>query len=145
MNQHQKDALAARLFADTSRYRDLYDHSRPAPRHWPPAAKERAGQFAPFAALSGYHQLIGQVAARYAHKEYPNGAAERRLAIQLHQLARHLPQMVQLEFFNGATGFYEPLEGQLTAVDWHRQEVVIAAQSQPYRIPIANLRQLRPN
>lgn len=133
-----------RLFADTQRYQDLYDHPRPQSHHWPPTAKERAGQFVPFAALTGYHQLINAVAQRYCHKKYLNAAAEQRLQVQLHYLARHLPHAVQVTFFNGASGFYEPLAGTLTTVDWPRQEIVIVTPDQVVRIPVANLRQIRP-
>lgn len=145
MNPHQQADLAARLFADTSRYQDLYGKSRPQTHHWPPTAKERAGQFAPFAALSGYHQLINAVAKRYAHKDYPDAATEQRLTLQLHHLARHLPRAITGDFFNGASGYYEPLAGQLTIVDWQRQEVLVKEADRTLRIPIANLRKLNPS
>ena len=44
-------------FNDTSRYNDIMDMPRHVSHaHLPMTGRDRAGQFAPFAALTGYHE-----------------------------------------------------------------------------------------
>lgn len=68
----QTAAIEARLFKDTSAYQDIMDLPRPVSKHhWPLPAADHAGQFAPFAALTGYHQLINEVAGALQPQELP--------------------------------------------------------------------------
>ncbi|MCR4824660.1 MAG: hypothetical protein K5849_04795 [Bacteroidales bacterium] len=48
------------------RYDDLLDLPRPEPQRHPRMARsERAAQFAPFAALTGFKEIIEETAERY--------------------------------------------------------------------------------
>ena len=51
--------------SDPHRYDDIIDRARPVSRrHRPMDAAARAAQFAPFAALTGYEEVIRQTARR---------------------------------------------------------------------------------
>ncbi|QMU08837.1 hypothetical protein [Levilactobacillus suantsaii] len=63
MSRDSKRKLAEQLFNDTSAYRDIMGHPRPVSKNHPQMTPaERAAQFAPFAALSGYTELLDQSA-----------------------------------------------------------------------------------
>lgn len=142
-NTEQTEAmLSASLFKDTSAYQDIIDLPRPVSKnHWPLPATDHAGQFAPFAALTGYHQLINEVAERYQHKNYPDELTTKRLERRLLALQPLLPLRLKVEYFNGDNGYYETIEGIATELDWDRQRLMLTGK-QEWELIIANLRKV---
>ncbi|AVW11249.1 hypothetical protein [Lactiplantibacillus paraplantarum] len=134
---HQTQTAA--LFNDTSQYADIIDRPQPVAKwHLPMPQADRAAQFAPFAALTGYHELIGQRAAIYAHKHYPTKQAKQRVVAQLKAVTA-LPAMPQLniDYFNDAVGYYQTATSQLCRLDWKRGRVYFTTIAS---IAMANIR-----
>lgn len=60
------------LFSDTSKYRDIINTPRHVSQaHTPMTNEDRAAQFSPFAALTGYHQLLAKVGENTVIKLIP--------------------------------------------------------------------------
>ncbi len=138
MNRHE----LADLFPDTSKYADLIDQPAPkVPGHYPMSNNDRAMQFAPFAALTGYHELIQQTNQRFERKTYLTGAQLRRLQSQILLLADKLPLQVQIEAFNPSSGYYETNTDTLTAIQQQGQQLVL---DQLGNVSIYNLRKITP-
>ncbi|WP_283622189.1 hypothetical protein [Limosilactobacillus avium] len=112
-------------FNDTSRYNDIMDVPRHVSRaHLPMPQIDRAGQFAPFAALTGYKELLDQTAKRYQNKDYLSHAELLALTKQIKELSKVRPwPLVTVTYFNGQNGYYEQYTGQLVNVDWRRQRL----------------------
>lgn len=142
---HEKDIIEQHLFSDTSRYQDILHHPRHVSKaHLPMSRHDRAGQFAPFSALTGYHQLIDQTAARYERKQYPTKALTDRVNGQLHQLFPKTP--VEINYFNSESGYYETIKSAFMKVDWSRGRATFTDLSEPskhYSIPLANIKSIR--
>ncbi|EIW12985.1 hypothetical protein KCA1_2476 [Lactiplantibacillus pentosus KCA1] len=129
----------AGLFHDTSEYADIIDTPRPVSKHHLPMPQsDRAAQFAPFAALTGYNELIEQRAKIYAHKHYPSATAKRAVTEQLKQLAA-MPELpvVVLDYFNDDVGYYQSVTSQLLKLDWQRARIYLET---PHSVPMANIR-----
>lgn len=124
MDKQQWEA-EQKQFNDTSRYRDIMDVPRHVSRaHLPMPQVDRAGQFAPFAALTGYKELLDKTAKRYANKDYLSRAQLAALTKKIKGLASQRPwPTVKLTYFNGTSGYYESFTGQLVNVDWRRQRL----------------------
>ena len=124
MDQQQWEA-EQKQFNDTSRYQDIMDVPRHISRaHLPMPQVDRAGQLAPFAALTGYKELLDRTAKRYANKDYLSHDQLTALTKEIQALAAQRPwPQVKLTYFNGASGYYESYTGQLVAVDWRRQRL----------------------
>lgn len=124
MNRKQW-AAEQKQFNDTSRYNDIIDAPRHISKaHLPMPQVDRAGQFAPFAALTGYKELLTKTANRYANKDYLSRDQLATLTKQIKVLAAQRPwPHVKLTYFNGTSGYYESYTGQLVAVDWRRQRL----------------------
>ena len=138
----QTAAIEARLFKDTSAYQDIMDLPRPVSKHhWPLPAADHAGQFAPFAALTGYHQLINEVAERYSHKNYPDELSTKRIERKLLAIKPLLPLRLKVEYFNGDSGYYETLAGTATQLDFRRGRLMLT-RKQEWELIIANLRKV---
>lgn len=142
---HEKAIIEQHLFSDTSRYQDIMDRPRHQSKaHLPMSRHDRAGQFAPFSALTGYHQLIDQTAARYRHKEYPTKQTVDTVNHQLHNLPGQAP--VEVHYFNSESGYYETIKTALMKVDWQRGRARFNDLEDPskhYSIPLANIKSLR--
>lgn len=130
----------ADLFPDTSAYQDLMAMPHPkAPGHYPMGQHDRAMQFAPFAALTGYHKLISDINERYQRKEYQTNGQIRRIQAQLTLLKPHLPQTIKLEYFNQTVGFYEVFQGELIKIDEAKHRLIFADKTS---LIIPNLRKI---
>lgn len=112
-------------FNDTSCYKDIMNVPRHASRaHLPMPQIDRAGQFAPFAALTGYKELLDQTAKRYHNKDYLSREELLALIKEIKQLSKVRPwPTVIVTYFDGQTGFYEHYAGQLVNVDWRQQRL----------------------
>lgn len=118
-------AAEKKQFNDTSRYNDIMDQPRHVSRaHLPMPQIDRAGQFAPFAALTGYKELLDKTAKRYQNKTYLSREELARLTQQIQKLTTIRPwPVITVTYFDGQTGFYENYTGQLVNVDWRRQRL----------------------
>ncbi|MGM9906826.1 hypothetical protein [Limosilactobacillus sp.] len=125
-------------FNDTSRYNDIMNVPRHVSRaHLPMTKRDRAGQFAPFAALTGYRELLDKIAQRYANKKYPTGKEEQVIFDFFHHLPSTDGVALALTYFNGESGYYDHYQGTLTRVDWAQQ---VAHFEDGRQIPLLNIR-----
>ena len=113
--------------------------NKPAPDQQ--TAANHAGQFAPFAALTGYHQLINEVAERYSHKNYPDELSTKRIERKLLAIKPLLPLRLKVEYFNGDSGYYETIAGTATQLDFRRGRLMLT-RKQEWELIIANLRKV---
>ncbi|MGM9892686.1 hypothetical protein [Limosilactobacillus sp.] len=118
-------AAEKKQFNDTSRYNDIMDRPRHVSRaHLPMPQIDRAGQFAPFAALTGYKELLDKTAKRYQNKTYLSREELAELTKQIKTLSKTKPwPLITVTYFNGQNGYYEQYSGQLVNVDWQRQRL----------------------
>lgn len=118
-------AAEKKQFNDTSRYDDIMDVPRHvSSAHLPIPTGDRAGQFSPFAALTGYKELLDKTARRYERKEYLTADQLARLTATIKKLVKQRPwPKVAVTYFNGDSGYYETYHGQLVNVDWRRQRL----------------------
>lgn len=125
-------------FNDTSRYNDIMNAPRHVSRaHLPMTRQDRAGQFAPFAALTGYRELLDKIASRYANKRYPTGQEEQAIFSFLQNLPTTGSVILKLTYFNGLSGYYDHYQGEVDHINWPRQVVYFVDGP---RIPIRNIR-----
>ena len=125
-------------FNDTSRYNDIMGVPRHVSRaHLPMTKQDRAGQFAPFAALTGYRELLDQTAKRYANKRYPTGEEVRAIFAFFRELPTDETVTLELTYFNGESGYYDHYRGTLAWVNWAQQ---VAYFVDGPRIPLRNIR-----
>ena len=102
---------------------------------------DRAAQFSPFAALTGYHQLLAKVGEKYSHKTYPTAEMKHRIRVQLAMIERGRSHpLIKVEFFNGKTGFYEEYTGQLKRIDHHAHHLIF---DDGTRLIIQNIRKIK--
>lgn len=136
----EKEIIERQLFSDTSRYDDIMD--LPAHRskaHLPMSQEDRAGQFSPFAALTGFNSLIRDTAEIYSHKKYLSAQQAAQVRRQL--LAAQQSQIpVVVHFFDDQSGYYEEFQDRVTNLKWERGRVFFA--NHP-AIAIANVESLR--
>lgn len=142
---HEKEIIENHLFSDTSKYQDImYLPHHVSKAHLPMSQHDRAGQFAPFSALTGYHSLIDKTAERYQHKQYPSKALTDKLNTTLHQLAAQTP--VEINYFHSESGYYETIKSTFMKVDWARGRATFKDFQDPqktYSIPLANIKTIR--
>ena len=136
----EKEIIEQKLFTDTSRYNDImkrpYQHSK---GHLPMPQSDRAGQFSPFAALTGFNNLIRQKAVIYSHKKYLPAKVEAHLLNVLQSLAG-TKQTVVINCFNDDVGYYEEFCDQVSVVKPERGRVFFNHHS---AIALANIKQVR--
>lgn len=135
-----KAKIEAGLFNDTSMYQDIMTRPHPNSKaHLRMNRGDRAAQFAPFGALTGYQELIDEKAQRYAHKQYPDAAQVTLVTNELRQLQRQSRPVVTLNYFNDDAGFYQSTTATLLQVDWNQG--VVRLQDHDV-IAIANVRRI---
>lgn len=142
MSISEKEIIERRLFSDTSQYNDIMDKHWKRPANRPAMTpQERAGQFAPFAALTGFGKLINDTANTYAKKDYLPAKEEKKVHRQLCNLARtHQP--ATFNFFDENSAFYMDFQDNITVIKPERGRVFF--QHHP-SIPIANIRKITVN
>ncbi|MRH71974.1 hypothetical protein GIX77_05825 [Lactobacillus reuteri] len=130
------------LFSDTSMYRDIINTPRHISQaHTPMTTEDRAAQFSPFAALTGYHQLLAKVGEKYSHKTYSTAEMKHRIRVQLAMIERsQFHPLIKVEFFNGKTGFYEEYTGRLKRIDHHAHYLIF---DDGTRLIIQNIRKIK--
>lgn len=139
MTISEKEIIERQLFSDTSRYDDIMD------KHWqrpvnrlPMSRLDRAGQFAPFAALTGFAKLTGTTAKIYHRKEYLNARQEAAIKHQLNQLAK-THQTATFNFFDDHSGYYVDFKDTITVVKPERGRAFFRHHPS---VPIANIRRI---
>ncbi|EEU30863.1 hypothetical protein HMPREF0501_00268 [Limosilactobacillus coleohominis 101-4-CHN] len=142
---HEKDIIEHHLFSDTSRYQDIMDLPRHQSKaHLPMSQHDRAGQFAPFSALTGYHHLIDQTAQHYKNKQYQTRQQALEIRQSLNKLSKQSP--VEVNYFNAESGFYETIKTHLMQINWLAGTATFIDHQNPqqqYQIPLANIRAVR--
>ena len=138
MTDKQQWAAEQAQFNDTSRYNDIMNLPRHVSRaHLAMTKQDRAGQFAPFAALTGYRELLDQTAQRYANKRYPTGEEAQAVFDFFRELPVDEAVTLNLTYFNGESGYYDHYRSALSRVDWAQQ---VAYFTEGPRIPLRNIR-----
>lgn len=112
----EKEVIERKLFSDTSRYNDIidrpYQHSR---AHLPMTNEDRAMQFSPFAALTGFNGLIRDRATNYKHKQYLSAAQQAAICQRL-----QIGQPLVFDYFDGESGYYQEITGTISRIDPRR-------------------------
>lgn len=132
-----------------TQYKDIINLSRPvSKRHAPVSLLDRAAQFAPFAALSGFEEGIQETARKTTRKKELAESEKNIISDKLSQLAQELsvsntPEVtvkyfVEDEFKEG--GAYETKKGQVKKIDLYRHLLVFTDATQ---IDIENLTDLK--
>lgn len=137
MDKKQWQAEQAQ-FNDTSRYNDIMNAPRHVSKaHLPMPPADRAGQFAPFAALTGYRELLDKIAKRYANKEYLTDKQLTAIFAFLHRLPSAKGTKLKVTYFNDENGYYDTYEGVIQTINWTTQVIEFATGPQ---IAIRNIK-----
>lgn len=144
--RNEKSIIEQHIFKDTSQYQDIMNlphHKSKA--HLPMSKHDRAGQFAPFSALTGYHSLIDKTAERYERKQYPSYQQQQRINKHITNLSRLQP--VEINYFNAESGYYETIKANYMQVSREKACAVFIntdhSTNQKYEIPLANIKTIR--
>lgn len=124
----------------------LYRQRSYTPRHPPISNRERAAQFAAFAALSGYNDAVDEAGRRTDAMVELAGDAVEELNRALQQVAAQLPQRptVTLTYFlpdrRKAGGVYRTVTGRAVRLDAGTGELTLESGA---RIPLGQIYALR--
>ena len=132
-----------------SQYKDIINLSRPvSKRHAPMSLLDRAAQFAPFAALSGFEEGIQETARKTTRRKELDESEKNIINDKLSQLAQELtvsefPPEVTVKYFVEDElkegGEYQTKTGQIKKIDLYRHLLVFTDGTQ---IDIENLTDL---
>lgn len=107
-----------------NRYEDILRHPYPIPRaRKRMSARERAAQFSPFAALTGYGDAIHETARLTEDQQMPDEDAQARLDASLQLLTEHAAQRPDVSILcfqpdeRKTGGAYVTIRGQVRRVD----------------------------
>lgn len=135
----EKRLIEKKIFNDTSEYQDIMNLPyRTSKRHLPMNQQDRAFQFAPFSALDGFKDLISEKTKLYERKKYSTVADEKLIGRQLSYLQHH-SLIVDVNYFNEESGYYEHVKGKLKKIDHQKGRVDFGGTS----IVIVNIREIR--
>ena len=114
------------------KYEDIIHLSRPvSPRHLPMSHYDRAAQFAPFAALTGYDAVIAETARLTDGEMFLDVGAEAELDGKLREIREQLHQhpRVTVTYFRPDSrkqgGAYVTVSGQVKKIDEYAQTLVL--------------------
>lgn len=111
----EKKLIEQKIFNDTSKYNDIMDLPYQHPkRHLPMEQLDRAAQFAPFGALEGFNGLIKEKTKDYARKKYSTQEQEQLISRQIKYLQNHPDLLVDVNYFNDESGYYEHIKANYT-------------------------------
>ncbi len=127
-------------------YDDILDLERPVSKnHRPMSLQDRAAQFSPFAALTGYEDAITETARLTETRIELTEAQKEQLDYTLQQIRQRLserPEVTVTWFIPDEQkegGRYETRTGHLKKLDDYKQELVFA---EGFRVPVADLTEL---
>lgn len=116
------------IFNDSSPYADIMNQ---APKnysgHRRMEVRDRAAQFAPYAALKGYGALLDKISRRYQHKHYLPWQERRQLLEQIKQAATLGTPRIIVNAFDSTSGYYIEHKGRLAALDWNKARLEMTA------------------
>ena len=114
------------------KYEDIIHLSRPvSPRHLPMCHYDRAAQFAPFAALTGYDDVIAETARLTDGEMFLDVGAEAELDGKLREIREQLHQhpRVTVTYFRPDSrkqgGAYVTISGTVKKIDEYAQTLVL--------------------
>jgi len=135
----EKKLIEKKIFNDTSSYQDiLQEPYQQSKRHLPMNQLNRAAQFAPFGALEGFKDLINDKTKAYSLKKYSNAEQENKIIRQIEYLLVH-SKMVDVNYFNDKSGYYEHVKGKLAVVDWQKGRATFGEVA----VVILNIREIK--
>lgn len=114
-------------------YEDIINLSRPeSPGRVKMPGRKRAAQFSPFAALSGFSEVIAEVARVTQERRYLTEEETEKLGRRLYYLSRHNtpPQEITLTYFvpdpRKPGGAYHTVTGTVKKIDAYRKTVILS-------------------
>ncbi|WP_125711286.1 hypothetical protein [Companilactobacillus zhongbaensis] len=120
----EKKLIEQKIFNDTSQYNDIMDLPYQHPkRHLPMEQLDRAAQFAPFGALEGFNGLIQEKTKDYTRKKYSTQEQENLIIRQIKYLKKHPDLLVDVNYFNDESGYYEHVKGTCSGQDVEKGRV----------------------
>jgi TPP-dependent indolepyruvate ferredoxin oxidoreductase alpha subunit len=132
---------------DKHPYQDIMNLKHPvSTNHEHMSVHDRAAQFSPFAALTGFEGAIKETARLTDHKMELDETAKIILDEKLRILQEHLSkqQEIEFEYFRSdelkAGGSYVTVRGAVKKIDTHQREVVMI---NGIRIPIEEIVDIR--
>ena len=137
-----KETIEKSLFSDTSAYLDIMNQPRHVSKaHAPMTQEDRAAQFSPFAALTGYHRLLAEIGKCYQHKKYLTADELQQIKAELTKIENEkvMPRL-RIEYFNAKNGFYEEYCGQLKRINQQSHQLLFKDTTE---IPIQNIRKIK--
>ncbi|MEE5988549.1 hypothetical protein L1O48_07500 [Ligilactobacillus equi] len=131
----------SKLFPSTERYRAMWDLPTPKSRAHPAMPRaERAAQFMPFAALTGYEELLAQKAEVRSSKRILASDEQEVLAQALAQVKEDLPVKVRVNYYDRKKEKEVELIGTAEKVSELDQTLLVSEQKlklgQLYRVEI---------
>lgn len=116
----------------THRYDDIICLARPiSKRHAPMSNYDRAAQFAPFAALTGYEEVISEVSRQTVPRIELDEDERQRLDLQLRFLQSRIDERPEVEItcfepdMYKAGGVYITVRGQVKKIDTHQGCIIL--------------------
>lgn len=115
---------------DPHRYEDMLDLPRPVSRTHPPMpVKDRAAQFSPFAALTGYEETIRETERRTEERRELDEDEKAILNGRLRELEAHLNERPEVTFTcfrpdeKKAGGAYVTVTGRVRRIDRYERRI----------------------
>lgn len=128
---------------DWLRYADIIDKQHPVSKKHPPMSmEERAAQFSPFAALTGYEAAVKETARLTDDREELDEDEKTRMNAQLQQISARLQEQpeVMVTYFapdeRKTGGARQTYRGRLRKIDRNRKMLIMVDQTE---LPIENL------
>ena len=116
----------------THKYDDIIQHPHPrSDTHPPMSLHDRAAQFSPFAALTGYEAAVSETARLTEEKAELDESRKAVLNDQLLQIRSHLPEPVDLTITcfrpdkRKAGGAYQTLSGTVKKLDLTKKQLIL--------------------
>lgn len=128
---------------DWLRYADIIDkHHHVSKKHPPMSMEDRAAQFSPFAALTGYEAAVKETARLTDDREELDEDEKTRLNAQLQKISTRLQEQpeVMVTYFapdeRKTGGARQTYRGRLRKIDRNRKMLIMVDQTE---LPIENL------
>ena len=109
-------------------YLDILDLEHPNPRNHPRMPKEaRAGQFSPYAALTGYEEAVQETARYTSSKKELDEAEKEKLDEVMNEIKLHPKEEIKIIYFEKdkkkAGGKYKEIEGIIKKIHTVQRQI----------------------
>ena len=128
---------------ETHRYDDIIHRRRPVSvRHAPMTNSNRAAQFSPFAALTGYEEVIAEAARQTTSRIELEESELQLLDRKLQYLREKIPERpeITVTYFEPDTrktgGAYRTVRGYVKKIDTYNRCIILTTQQ---RIPVEEI------